>query len=382
MPTDFYYPTTKNAIQKPLAAQLLSTASTGDAITFDDVDGVDNKPGILVINRVDSNGAATPSSREYISYTGTSGNTVLIETRNVDGSGAARTHAVGSVVEFVIDRTWGQRVIDQAQVEHNADGTHKVDITAEHNANGTHKSATVTTLKATQAEVATGTEDAKIVTPLANANVSSSALTGWIPSGDTWVYASASTFTIAGVDRTAIYTKGTRLKFTQTTAKYAVVVASSFSTDTTVTIAVNTDYTIANAAITAPYYSYVANPQGYPVFFNWTPTFSASGSMTIGSTTIEHALFNITNGLLVGSIKYYGTTGGSASTFMYFTRPVAPSSSLTINTTVGVASVDLNAGIGGIIGWGSDILYARRSDSGNWTINANEYVTGTFQYFI
>lgn len=96
---------------------------------------------------------------------------------------------------------------------------------------------------------------------------------GWIDdTAHTWTYASASTFTIAGVDLTTTFTKGTFLKFTQTTVKYAVVLSSSFSTDTTVTIAVNTDYTIANAAITANYYSYEANPQGYPGWFAYTPT--------------------------------------------------------------------------------------------------------------
>lgn len=102
----------KNAVQKTLAAQLLNTAGVGDPITFDDVDGIPNLPGVLVINRVDSNGAATPSSREYISYSGTSGNTVLIETRNVDSGGAARTHSVGSIVEFIPDVIWADSIYD------------------------------------------------------------------------------------------------------------------------------------------------------------------------------------------------------------------------------------------------------------------------------
>ncbi|RLI82666.1 MAG: hypothetical protein DRP01_09730 [Archaeoglobales archaeon] len=42
----------------------------------------------------------------------------------------------------------------------------------EHNQDGTHKSALVTTLKATGAEIDTGTEDAKIVTPKAIADSS------------------------------------------------------------------------------------------------------------------------------------------------------------------------------------------------------------------
>ena len=103
---------TKNAIQKTLAAQLLNTASTSDPITFDDVDGIANLPGVLVINRVDSSGVATPSKREYIEYSGTSGSTVIITTRNVDGSSSALTHAVGSIVEFIPDVVWADRIYD------------------------------------------------------------------------------------------------------------------------------------------------------------------------------------------------------------------------------------------------------------------------------
>jgi len=105
-------PTTKNSIQKTLASQLLSSAGNGDPISFDDVDGVANLPGVLVINRIDSNGTVTPAKREYIEYSGTSGNTVLIETRNVDSSSSALTHAVGSVVEFIPDVTWADRIYD------------------------------------------------------------------------------------------------------------------------------------------------------------------------------------------------------------------------------------------------------------------------------
>lgn len=103
---------TKNAVQKTLAAQLLSTATTGDPITFDDVDGIANLPGVLVIRRVDINGVSTPPFREYIEYSGTSGSTVIITTRNVDGSNAALTHPIGSIVEFIPDVVWADRIYD------------------------------------------------------------------------------------------------------------------------------------------------------------------------------------------------------------------------------------------------------------------------------
>jgi hypothetical protein len=147
---------------------------------------------------------------------------------------------------------------------------------------------------------------------------------GWVSSSDTWTYASASTFTIAGVDRTTTFTKGTRLKFTQTSAKYAVVVSSSFSTDTTVTIAVNTDYTIANAAITSPYYSYAANPQGYPLRFAYTPSLT---NITLGDGTLTFT-FSVTGGKVFVSGRFvYGTTT-SVSGLMTFSLPV------TINTNL------------------------------------------------
>lgn len=94
---------------------------------------------------------------------------------------------------------------------------------------------------------------------------------GWRSAGETWTYASAQTFTVSG-DQTSKYQKGARLKFTQSTIKYGFVVDSSYSSpNTTVTIATNTDYTIANASITNNYYSYEDNPQGYPYTFTINP---------------------------------------------------------------------------------------------------------------
>lgn len=106
---------------------------------------------------------------------------------------------------------------------------------------------------------------------------------GWTSAGETWTYASASTFTISG-DKTAKYLAGTRLKFTQTTVKYFVVVSSSYSApNTTVTVAVNTSYTIANAAISSNYYSYELSPAGYPDYYNFTPSWT---NVTVGNGTV------------------------------------------------------------------------------------------------
>lgn len=312
------------------------------------------------------------SVAEWITYTSVNSTTNELRgvTRGAEGY-SAKSHLNQAVVAFPLSKSHVNDLNTAVSAEHSTAGVHSVSamISGGSVLDEDDMASNSATALATQQSIKAYVD---------------SFHTGWIPSGDTWTYASASTFTIAGVDRTAVYTKGTRLKFTQATVKYAVVVSSSFSTNTTVTIAVNTDYTIENAAITAPYYSYQASPQGYPVFFNWTPTFSASGSMTTASPSITNAMFNITGGLLSGTIKVQLTTGGSASSFVFFTYPVIPSTTIGDYSTVGVASTDTNAGVAGVIGYSrtDTKMYIRRYDSGNFALTASHYSTGVFQYQI
>ncbi len=113
---------------------------------------------------------------------------------------------------------------------------------------------------------------------------------------DTLAYASANSITITGADRTAIYTAGTKLKLTQTTNKYFIILSSVYSGgDTTINVDGREVYTIANAAISTPYFSYAYHPQGFPdwmvksdgwinAFETWTyvsaTTFTISGDVT------------------------------------------------------------------------------------------------------
>jgi len=146
---------------------------------------------------------------------------------------------------------------------------------------------------------------------------------GWLVAGETWTYASASTFTVSG-DVTAKYSKGTRLKFTQSgSVKYGVVISSVYSSpNTTVTILTNTDYTIASATISDNYISYSLNPQGYPAWFAVAvPTFSgiddgASGQPTVSEHrarvdgNVYRAHFHIGNtAYKAGAANYFSWTG-------------------------------------------------------------------------
>jgi hypothetical protein len=108
---------------------------------------------------------------------------------------------------------------------------------------------------------------------------------GWIKANETWTYAStttyggssgqnttyAGTFTISG-DKTGKYSAGMLVKFTQTTVKYAKITKVAYgSPNTTVTIFLGTDYSIANASITDPFYSHKETPYGFPTDkLKWT----------------------------------------------------------------------------------------------------------------
>lgn len=109
MPTPLYYPPLVNALQKSLDAQL-DTGTTA-SMTLNNTTNVQNKPGVVVIDRIDTDGNAKSAAlREFVIFQGTSGATLTGLTRAVGGS-TDQDHAVGAIVEFIPDITWGQSII-------------------------------------------------------------------------------------------------------------------------------------------------------------------------------------------------------------------------------------------------------------------------------
>lgn len=122
-----YYPPTQNGLQKTLDAQLNQGVTS--QMTLNNTTGVQNKPGVVVIDRIDTSGKEKSTSvREYVAYTGVSGNNLTGLTRGLAGS-TDQDHLVGAIVEFIPDVTVFQGLIDTLTTEHNPDGTHS-DITA------------------------------------------------------------------------------------------------------------------------------------------------------------------------------------------------------------------------------------------------------------
>jgi len=119
---------------------------------------------------------------------------------------------------------------------------------------------------------------------------------GYILDSDTWTYASATSFTIAGKDVTSRFPVGTKLKLTNaSTTKYFYVISTSFSTDTTVNITGGSDFSLASGAITGNYYGYGSPLPGFPDWFNVSIVWQSDGTQPV-----------LNNGTLVGRIKISG----------------------------------------------------------------------------
>lgn len=137
-------------------------------------------------------------------------------------------------------------------------------------------------------------------------------IAGWTRANETWTYVSANSFSVSG-DQTAKFQKGTRVKFTQTTVKYGVVKSSSHSSGTTtVTLFANDDYSLANATITAPFFSYAASPQGYPGTFAYTPTIDGvTGSAGSFATSNLTGYFSVVGNTMTYTVEATVSNKGS-----------------------------------------------------------------------
>jgi hypothetical protein len=104
---------------------------------------------------------------------------------------------------------------------------------------------------------------------------------GWY-FGGAWTYGSATTINVPAADVAAMNI-GTKIRIVQTTTKYFHVVAIS---GTTITVDGKGTYTVANAAITSPYFSNAESPAGFvlsPMGYGYT---QITSNFTTSSTTV------------------------------------------------------------------------------------------------
>lgn len=201
---------------------------------------------------------------------------------------------------------------------------------------------------------------------------------GWISVSQTWTYASASTFTIVG-DYTGTYQVGDRVKLTQTTAKYFYITAVSYSApNTTVTLTAGSDYSLANAAITSPYFSRAVLPYGFPAYFNYTPTITG-----FSATTTNLATFTVVGRLCTVSFYQSGT---SNSTSFSITAPLTCVMPATMSYGQWGSGRDngtfVDSSFAFITNGVTSITFSKSNSSGTWTNSGTKSMTGNLYYTI
>lgn len=207
---------------------------------------------------------------------------------------------------------------------------------------------------------------------------------GWRKLQMTLTYVSATTFTVPG-DQTLLFMTGSKLWLTQTTSKYFYVVGQSYNSGTgltTVTITGGSDYSLANATITAPYVSFSAVAYGFPHWFNYTPTYTGFSSAP-------------TNGIirfcLVGravTVIFEPNPGTSNATTFTATLPITATSLANYIMDVGMKAEDNGNittvfGLGEISGSSQTIITFYKDLTGTaWTASGLKNMRGQFIYEI
>ena len=275
-----------SAIQTQINAALTNPMTTGGDIIYGGASGVPTR-------------LANGSAGKVLQSNGT---TLAPSWETPAGGGAVATDAIWDALG---DLAVGTGANTAAKLTVGANDT--VLVAASGEATGLKWSATLAGLTLTSPTINTPT----IATPVIRN------YDGWIDANETWTYASASTITVPS-GAASKYAVGDRIKWTQTTVKYGVIVAVA---DTLLTIAVNTDYVVANAAISANYYSHAESPLGYPDWFNFTPSWGGfTATVPSGGTVMKYAIKGRTCFFYLAPT----TPGTSNATTLTFTVPVAP----------------------------------------------------------
>lgn len=233
----------------------------------------------FAIDRVTLNGTEEVQvAGSYTEWTGivTSGTTIGSMSLSSYSPNSDQNYSAGSLtrVYIPVSATRENEIVEWGDVEHNLDGT--------------HDNTVVGLLAGSQTFTGSKTFSATIdfqsaATKLFNV---------WVAGSGTWTYASATTITVPAADA-ALMVVGTKIWITQTTSKFYYVTAVS---GTTVTVSGGSDYTVANAAITAPYFSNAQNPFGFPKSFAYTPTltgFSADPTSSVYRFSMDGSLVTL-----------------------------------------------------------------------------------------
>lgn len=111
---------------------------------------------------------------------------------------------------------------------------------------------------------------------------------GWMAAAGSWSYAGSTTFNVTP-DATLTYQKKDKVRWKQGGAyKYGHVLNV---TTGQIGLIPTDDYSIVNAAVTDVWFSREDRPFGFPLKFNYTPTFGASGNAAVPTMSTTYCYY-------------------------------------------------------------------------------------------
>lgn len=157
------------------------------------------------------------------------------------------------------------------------------------------------------------------------------------------------------VDLVSNQTAGGNKTWSGTTNLSALTASRPISLDSSKNI-VNTAYSLTDSNFATAAWS------------TWSPTLTASGSMTFTSTSIATARYIQVGKIVMFQIEFTGTVGGTPDTNLQFTLPVTAAA--TAGLVGGAVALDPGNFGGYYISLSTSQVAGRRYDSNSWSAGA------------
>jgi len=203
----------------------------------------------------------------------------------------------------------------------------------------------------------------------------------WVPLQVSGTYVDGGTFTVSG-DYTSVIGIGDKLKLTNSTVKYFVVRACSYSSpNTTVTVTGGSTYALTNTTISPVYYSHT-NAVGFPVTLALTaPTMTTTGTGFTNQPTTNSWKFATADRIctVTGVLQNHATSGGTGVFIATFTAGQLPP---ILGDAVGSAYNMSNSKAGYCYVSATDGVIKMALYDGNTIAGNSEYYIVTISFFI
>lgn len=353
-----HFPSPQNGFTTTLASTIASGATT---VPLNSVAGYTN--GQIAVFVVDPTSATLKQT-----FTGVIDTAGVQVTSVVYTAGTNASHSAGATVVDYATATHIAMMTKGIRVNHTQKGNHATltdDSANEWIEQGSTASA-VNQIKITNAAAATAPSitangddtniDGLLIPKGTGSFRHAGPYDGWVAANETWTYASATTFTTASAAMAGRLAVGDKIKLTQTTPKYFYVTGIS---STTITVNGGSDYSLANAAITLPFYSHETSPEAFPQWFAYVGAMKANGGTAPTYTATDVGKFRIVGRSCRTQFYKNNTAGGTAgagAVSLQYTLPVSADTTTTAVNTV-------SCGIGNLINGAGTGLFTVRVNS-------------------